>query len=206
MIASVIDRHLRDIKEELMTPIASVAGDTVHPTAITLVSGGLGILCAICAALGFYVPGLILWLLNRFLDGLDGTLARFTGRQSDLGAYLDLMFDFIIYALVPISLVSSRPTTAAMVALIGMLAAFYVNAASWLVLSVLLEHRKHNTKTWGELTSLAMPTGLIEGAETVVFYTMFFLFPGDLPLLFGVFGLLVVVTIIQRIGWAVDHL
>ena len=202
----MIDRHLRDIKEELMMPVASLTGDTVHPTTITLVSVVVGILCAICAALGFYVPGLILWLLNRFLDGLDGTLARFTGRQSDLGAYLDLMSDFLIYALVPVSLVSSRPTTAAMVALIGMLAAFYVNAASWLVLAVLLKHRKQSAKTWGDLTSVSMLTGLIEGAETVVFYTIFFLFPGDLPLLFGVFGLLVVVTIIQRIVWAVDHL
>jgi phosphatidylglycerophosphate synthase len=202
----VIDRRLRDIKEELMAPVASATGDTFHPLTITLVNGALGILCAILASLGLYVPGLILWLLNRFLDGLDGTLARFAGRQSDLGAYLDLMFDFLVYALVPISLVSSHPSTAAMVTLIGMLAMFYLNAASWMILAAILEQRQKGARARGELTGLTLPTGLIEGAETVIFYSVFFLFPGDLHLLFGLFSVLIIVTIFQRIAWAVNHL
>ncbi|MBK8027251.1 MAG: CDP-alcohol phosphatidyltransferase family protein [Chloroflexi bacterium] len=28
------------------------------------------------------------------MDGLDGTVARISGRQSDLGAYLDIVLDF----------------------------------------------------------------------------------------------------------------
>ena len=202
----MIDRHLRDIKEEIMLPVAEATGDAFHPTTLTLINGGIGILCAICAAMGFYVPGLILWLTNRFLDGLDGTLARFTGKQSDLGAYLDLMFDFLIYALVPISLVSSQPTLTSLFALSAMLGLYYINSASWMILTALLEKRKREARPGNRLTTLTFPGGLIEGAETVVFYTVFFLFPDELPIIFAVFSLLVIITIIQRIRWAVQYL
>ena len=50
-----------------------------------------------------------------------------------------------------------------------------------------------------------MPPGLIEGAETIAFYTLFFLLPGQVAWLFGVMALLVFFTAGQRIWWAYRH-
>jgi hypothetical protein len=51
-----------------------------------------------------------------------------------------------------------------------------------------------------------MPAGLIGGTETIIFYSAFIVFHSVLPWLFGLMGLLVVVTILQRLLWAIRHL
>jgi len=54
-----------------------------------------------------------------------------------------------------------------------------------------------------------MPVGLIEGAETMVVYSLWLLFPQRAPLLFCLFGLGVTANIVYRLVYAtrklVDH-
>jgi hypothetical protein len=94
--------------------------------------------------------------------------------------------------------------TAVTYSLLFLLFTFYVNSASWMYLAAILEKRSQQHAD--RLTSIAMPAGLIGGTETIVFYTAFIFFPGVLPWLFSLMGLLVVVTIVQRLLWAVRHL
>lgn len=56
------------------------------------------------------------------------------------------------------------------------------------------------------MTSVTMQPALIEGTETVVFYSLFLLFPNHMALLFAVFGGGVVITIVQRLVWAAANL
>ena len=84
---------------------------------------------------------------------------------------------------------------------------FYVNGASWMYLSALIEKRRAARSTpevdaQSAVTSIVMPTGLIEGTETVVFYTLFLLFPGLYPLLFTIMAAATLVGVVQRIAWA----
>jgi len=51
-----------------------------------------------------------------------------------------------------------------------------------------------------------MPSGLIEGTETMIFYTLFIHFPSHVAWLYSLFGLLVWLTILQRLAWARNHL
>ncbi len=51
-----------------------------------------------------------------------------------------------------------------------------------------------------------MPGGLIEGTETVLFFTLFLVFPDSSVYVFRLMGLLVVATIVQRLVWAREHL
>ena len=95
------------------------------------------------------------------------------------------------------------PLAIAALALIG---SFYVNAASWMYLSALLERRGAGARARGELTSVTMPEGLVGGTETIVFYTLFFLWPKHLVVLFLLMTALVVVTVVQRLLWAMQHL
>ena len=84
---------------------------------------------------------------------------------------------------------------------------FFVNSASLFMLSSIIESGNSKRKDSGkELTTVTMPSALIEGAETIVFFSLFILMPEYLDLLFGVFSLGVVVNICQRLHWAYNNL
>jgi len=44
-----------------------------------------------------------------------------------------------------------------------------------------------------------MPTSLIEGTETVVFYSLFILFPQYIMILYGIFAAGVTINIVHRV-------
>lgn len=178
--------------------------DRVGPIAVTLVAVVPGLGAALCAATGRPILATVLWLVNRLLDGLDGTLARARGRQTDLGAYLDILMDFVVYAAVPIGLAVNADTTNTWIAAAVLLASFYVNTISWAYLSALLARRERETS--GQFTSVTMPGGLIEGAETVVLYALMLAVPSFAPTLFLAMAAAVVITIGQRMVWATRHL
>jgi phosphatidylglycerophosphate synthase len=158
------------------------------------------------------VAALLLWLVSRLFDGLDGVVARRQGSQSDFGGYVDLLLDAIVYAAVPVALSLRAGTPAAYVAGLVLLAVFYVNIVSWTVLSSILEKRRAEAQRSGatgsagnaaaRMTTIAMPSGLIEGTETLAFYTLFLIVPGAYIYLAGLMSVLTAVTVLQRLLWA----
>jgi len=202
----MIDRMLRTPKEQLLQPMAHSPFRSVHPTAITLLALGVGLGAAVVAWQQMFVLALVLWLLNRILDGLDGTVARLTNKQSDLGAYLDIISDTIVYAAIPLGLALGAATPAAYVSVALLLASFHLNTASWIYLSALLEKRKHGAASQQEMTSVTMPNGLIEGGETIVFFCLFLLVPQAIVPLFLLMALLTVATAAQQWRWAAANL
>jgi phosphatidylglycerophosphate synthase len=202
----MIDKVLREPKETLLRPLVRGPLRRLHPTAVTVAAAIVGLAAAIAAWQGASLLALSLWAANRLLDGLDGTLARLTDRQSDLGGYLDIVLDHVVYAALPFGLALAAGTNAALLALAALLASFYINGASWMYLAALLEKRNAGAAAGGELTTVTMPSGLIEGAETVVFFTLFLFFPTALAPLFLLMAGLVLLTAAQRVFWAVQRL
>ena len=205
----MFDLHLRPVKERALAPLARALGDGVSPMAVTLLAFVAGIGASVFAARAMMGGALACWIVNRFLDGLDGTLARTRHRQSDLGGYVDVLLDYVVYAAIPIGLVLRAPSAEGSslgIAALVMVSSFYVNAASWMHLSALLERRGAGAQARGELTSVTMPGGLIGGTETIVFYTLFLLLPAHLVGLFAIMTVLVIVTIVQRLAWSVRGL
>jgi phosphatidylglycerophosphate synthase len=204
----VFDERLRAVKVNALAPLAKRYSE-VHPLQFTSAAFALGLLAAAAAAAGNYWVALFLWLLNRLLDGLDGEVARLTGKQSDWGGYLDNVCDFVVYALVPFALAWSLRSPGAFFAVAFLLVTFYVNAGSWLYMSALIEKRRSHSETSIQgkiLTSIHIPTGLVEGAETIVFYSLFLLLPAYAPYLMALMALLVIITIFQRLSWAESQL
>ena len=199
----VLDDLLRGVKDRLLAPVARAIGPRCPPLLITFLALGAGLAAVWLAAAGSYAWGLAAWIANRVLDGLDGALARVHGHASDLGGYLDLLCDFVVYAGLPIGLALSMPSTQGLRALALLLAVFYVNAASWLYLSALLERRGRRPANPEPVTSIVMPPGLVAGTETIIFYALFLLWPAMLVPLFLTMSALVVVGIAQRVIWAV---
>ena len=201
----MFDEPTRRLKNALLTPVARGIL-FLTPTQLSLI--GLLMAGFMFAALyqQNYVMGLVFWWLNRLFDGLDGIVAREQSSQSDFGGYVDIVCDFIAYALLPIGLVMGMQSQQNWIALVILLATFYVNSASWMYLSALLEKRNLGTAARGETTSITMPQGLVAGFETIVFFSLFVIAPQYLIHLFGLMTAMVIGGIIQRFVWAYRNL
>lgn len=216
----MLDNLLRHLKDRLLEPLARVLSGAA-PTAITLLALAVGLVGIALLTQQYYGWALLCWLLNRLLDGLDGAVARLHHRQSDWGGYVDILSDYAIYAGVPVALVVATPSTGGYLSLGLLLASFYINTASWMYLAAILEKRKHGARARtcpasvpgtgepsrrGELTTITMPAGLIGGTETIIFYSLFLLWPAYLVPLYLLMAGLVLVTVGQRLLWASRHL
>lgn len=88
-------------------PIALAFGRLgLGPNALTIIGFGLALLAAAAAALGAFGLAGVLVIVGGAFDLLDGTLARATGRESRLGAFLDSVFDRAGEAAVYVGLVA----------------------------------------------------------------------------------------------------
>ena len=86
----MLDRHLHPrIKPLLHQCVRVLDKPGITPDGLTLVGFAIGVLALPFLALGWYLAALIVILLNRLLDGLDGALARRRG-LTDAGGFLDI--------------------------------------------------------------------------------------------------------------------
>ncbi|MDZ4087358.1 MAG: CDP-alcohol phosphatidyltransferase family protein [Tabrizicola sp.] len=169
--------------------------------AVTLVGLGLGLAGAALLAVG--VSGLIVALLvlaSRLADGLDGAVARARGK-SDFGGYLDIVCDFAFYGAIPLGFVLFDPALNGAAGAF-LLAAFYVNGATFLGYAILAAKRGMETRSRGE-KSLYFTAGLLEGTETILFFLLIVLIPGLFVPAAWVFGALCLVTAAARVALAV---
>jgi phosphatidylglycerophosphate synthase len=165
----MLDRALRPRKDRLLAPLLRTPLGRVHPHALTGSALVLTLGAAVAAWQGLTALAVAGWLAGRLADGMDGLVARHRGRATDGGGLLDIVLDTVGYAAVPIGVAAGDGTTAAWVATSVLLAAFYVNTVSWTYLAA-LEVKREAGSTGS--TSAPMPAGLVEGTETIVFFTV----------------------------------
>jgi CDP-diacylglycerol---glycerol-3-phosphate 3-phosphatidyltransferase len=65
----------------------------LRPWMVTVVAAGLGVLAGLLFALGWGFFAALIAALSQILDGVDGQLARLTGRESRAGAFMDSVVD-----------------------------------------------------------------------------------------------------------------
>lgn len=163
---------------------------------VTLVAFAVGIAAATAIASGWFLAGLVLVLLSRLGDGLDGAVARIKGK-TDLGGYLDIVLDFAFYGAIPLGFVLADPASNAVAGAV-LVFSFYVNGASFLAYAVMAEKRGLKTDLRGQ-KSLFFTTGLAEATETLVVFVAFCLLPHwFVPLAYG-FAILTFYTALSRI-------
>ena len=144
----------------------------------------------------YYLPALGLIVLNRFSDGVDGTLARLN-KPTDRGAYLDICLDFVFYSAVVFSFALADPPNNGLAAA-ALIFSFVGTGSTFLAYGIMAEKRK--------ITNLRLPTkgfyylgGLAEGTETIFFLALFCLFPSRFPVLAWTFATICFVATILRI-------
>ena len=191
----MLDEELRKgAKPFYEIPARVLAQRGVTGNALTGASLGLGGLCLVAIAFGFNTVALVLWLLNRLLDGLDGEVARRRGESSELGAFVDIVADFFMYGGFVVALAIQHPD--ARLALVVLFFAYYLNGTVFLALSSVLERLKRERQTE---RGLHFRRSLTEGFETILVGILFLLLPGYVSLIAGVFAAMVFISVAQRL-------
>ncbi|XNM90375.1 CDP-alcohol phosphatidyltransferase family protein [Escherichia coli] len=168
----------------------------ITPDGLTLVGFAIGVLALPFLALGWYLAALVVILLNRLLDGLDGALARRKG-LTDAGGFLDISLDFLFYALVPFGFILAAPPAKRPG---RRLAAVSRLSARVAVFSLLLRWRRHQIDNPGYAhKSFYYLGGLTEGSETILLFVLSCLFPTCFPWFAWVFGALCWMTTFTRV-------
>ena len=170
----MLDITLRRWKDRLIDPIASVIPAFVTPGHITLAAFACGLLACVAAmSTAHRYMGTYLWLFNRFLDCLDGSLARSRSAATDLGGFLDLLSDFVVYSLLPIAVCRGQdPASVNWTALALLEASFHVNNFILFYSAAVAAERRDD-----ELTSVTMRPALVEGFESGVIFTVMLIWP-----------------------------
>ncbi|MCB5177633.1 CDP-alcohol phosphatidyltransferase family protein [Microvirga lenta] len=174
----------------------SLAGAGVSANAVTMLGLVTGLAAALMIALRFDGAALVLFAVNRVLDGLDGAVAR-SSERTDRGGLLDIVFDFTVYGAVPLAFALREPDTFAVPAAV-LLMSFYVNGASFLAFAAIAAKRGLDTQTRG-IKSIYFSAGLMEGTETILFFLAMILVPAWFPILAYAFAGLTFMSALARI-------
>ena len=174
----------------------SLAKAGIGANSLTCAGLAVGIAAMICIAFGLFVWGLILLLVSRLFDGLDGAVARAT-RKTDFGGYLDIVFDFIFYGAIPLGFAIYDPQNNALPAAV-LLLAFYANGASFLAFATMAE--KHGLKTVSHGSkSLYYTGGLAEAGETIGLFVFWCILPDWFEISAYLFAGVTAITTISRL-------
>lgn len=157
----------------------------------------LGLAAAGAILAGLFWLAFVLVLINRLLDGLDGPVARAADAASDLGGFLDITFDFVFYAAVPLAFVLRAPADNAVAGAL-LIASFYLNGAAFLAFAAVAARRGLETRAQGRKTIYYL-AGLAEGAETVFAFALMCLLPGAFAIIAMVFAAVCFVSASARI-------
>jgi len=193
----MLDARLRRLIDPPLAALsAPLARHGVGANAVTIVGFVIGLGALAALAQQRYGLGLGLLLLNRLFDGLDGALARQRG-LSDLGGFLDIVLDFIVYAGVPFAFALADPAANALAAAFLILS-FVGTGSSFLAYAVMAARRGITTELRGR-KSLYYLGGLTEGTETILAFVLACLLPAWFPLIAWIFGALCWLTTATRV-------
>jgi phosphatidylglycerophosphate synthase len=193
------------IRPHIDKPLARVATQLVRwqisANSVTAMGFLLGMGAAGLIASGQFLPGLVLFLVSRVLDGLDGAVARQT-RLTDLGGYLDITLDFIVYASMVMAFALADPARNALAAAF-LTTSFMAPAATFLAYAIFAAKRGITTEIRGR-KSMYYLGGLTEGFETILTLSLMCLLPYWFPVIAIVYALMCWITGGTRIAAAVQ--
>lgn len=195
----MLDRWTRPLIAPLLTPLAQGALKIkLTPNGVTLIGLLTGMACIPALALRHYTLALLLLLVNRLLDGLDGIMAR-QQHPSAYGAYLDIVSDMLVYGGFVYGFALAQPENATWAALL--LFAFMGTSSSLLAFNALKPDVHKPTDGRG----LVFVSGLTEGTETLIFFMAMARWPYLFPILAIVFSGLCHLTTLGRLIFLKKH-
>lgn len=196
----MFDARLRRLIDPPLNRIgARLAAAGITADQLTWAGFAVGMIACGFIALGWTALALVLVLVSRLADGLDGAVARAT-RKTDRGGFLDITLDFIFYAAAPAAFALYDPGQNALTAAL-LLVTYMANGSSFLAFAIMQEKRGQETTAQGR-KSLYYMSGLAEGGETILVICLWCLFPSWFTPIAAVWGVLVALSAAGRIAAA----
>ncbi len=200
----MLDRHLKPGVDRALSGYARfLHRHGVTANQVTWIAFVFGMTAALAISQRSYLLGLILMLVSRIYDALDGAVARL-GTPTDKGAFLDITLDFLFYASIPLAFAWAAPVANGLPAAV-LLAAFLGTGSSFLAYAVLAEKKGLHTNESSQKGFFFLG-GLTEATETIVVFALMCLFPQWFAWLAIGFAGLCAVTIASRIWYGLKHL
>lgn len=198
----MLDAAIRPLIDRPLAAVAKLAvGYGVSANAATAMGFAFGMAAAALVAAQYYWAGLGVLLASRFLDGLDGAIARET-KLTDLGGYLDITLDFIFYAAMVFAFALADPERNALAAAF-LTTSFMAPAATFLAYAIFAQKYGITTEIRGA-KSLYYLGGLTEGFETILTLCLMCAFPDWFAVIAVVYGVMCWITGGTRIAVAVQ--
>lgn len=189
----MLDRSVRAALSRPLDAItAAIDRPGVTPDGITVLGLVIGVASAVAAALQLWWVALVLWLVSRVADGLDGTLARRRralaadaggpeagGSQaggSEAGGFLDITADFVVYGatVLGVAIGATSGFDAPWWPFLAVLFAYYVNGTAFLAFSSIAER---TGRTIDDGRSLSFLGRIAEGTETIAVHALWLILP-----------------------------
>ena len=189
------DERVRAILPRAMKPVVRfLAQAGITPNVMSVLAFGTALAAGALVATGFPRMAIGVWLVSRVGDGLDGILARETGRSTAFGGYLDITLDMTAYSAMVLGFAVAHPDLGIVWSVI--LVGYALAITTTLALSnaaAAAGRRVSDTNRTFQFT-----TGMAEAGETTVMYVLWVVFPGWLGSLAWVWVAMILVTVVQR--------
>ncbi len=197
----MIDSRLLPLQRAVLErPARLIAATGISADMLSAIGFLVGLAACIALANGQFMVALVLIIANRTLDGLDGAVARIVG-PTNRGAFLDIAFDFVFYALVPLGFAIHDPSANALAAAV-LITSFVGTGSSFLAFSVIATKQGKHAGSF-PMKGIYYAGGLAEGFETIAFFLAMCLLPASFAALAYIFAAICVVTTLVRWyqGW-----
>jgi len=191
----MFDARLRPLIDPPLNAVGrAIAARGVSANLLTLVGLAFGLGAAVAIGLGAFGWGLMLIVVNRLLDGLDGAVAR-AGGPSEFGGYLDIVADFAFYVSVPVGFgfAAGENLPYALV----LVATFVFTGISFLAFAAIAARRGDAMPAPGG-KAFIYSSGIAEGGETIVAFLSMCILPWAFPVIASGFAILCILTVVQR--------
>lgn len=196
----MFDRSIQRLIQKPLSFLGKFLLKILQPNQITFIGFFFGIVMCFLIFINSYFLAILFLFLNRLCDGLDGVMARQTS-PSPLGAYLDIILDFIIYA--AFVLVFSLENEINLLTGVFLLFSYICTGTTFLTQAIIqpqLDYSQQQDNDEDEIPkSFIYASGLIEGTETIFFMFLCLIMPKAFPILGFLFSVLCLITAIARV-------
>ena len=192
----MIDDKLNNYLRPYLSYLAKITVKLrISANTVTIIGFIFGLCCFYSKVNFNFLSAFFFLFLNRFCDGLDGAIARLIG-PSDIGAFYDIILDFIFYSLFPIAFIFLDIKNAYSICFL--LLSFVSTQTTFLASAWIFEKNKTLIKT-KQRKSFFYIGGITEGFETIIFFILMLIFYQSVELIAYIFGSLCWITSITRI-------
>jgi phosphatidylglycerophosphate synthase len=197
----MFDRSIQRLTQKPLSFLGKFLLKIFNPNQITFIGFFFGIVMCFLIFIHSYFLAILFLFLNRLCDGLDGVMARQTS-PSPLGAYLDIILDFIIYA--AFVLVFSLHNEINLLIGVFLLFSYICTGTTFLTQAIIQPQLDYSQLDQDDIKdeipkSFIYASGLIEGSETIFFMFICLILPKAFPILGFLFGILCLITAMARV-------